>query len=436
MTTGNSTAGSTPTPRFGANYTPSGNWMFEWMNLNPDNVRRDFESLAAIGLDHVRVLPLWTVLQPNPTLIRPDALDDVRAVVDIAGEFGMDASVDVLQGHLSSYDFLPAWLTTWHAANMFTDPMALAAQRDLVAHLGAQLKDAPNFLGLTLGNEVNQFAADPHPSPMRATTAEVTAWMTELLGAAKDAVPDLPHVHAEYDASFYLNHQPFHPAHAARLGDLSVIHSWVFNGTAQRYGGLSHESIHHAEYMIEIARAFAVDPSRQSWLQELGAPLNVMTEAETPEFLDRALRAAMGTQDLWGMTWWCSHNVSRKLAGFPELEYTLGLVDSENRIKPLGHRLSELIADVRATPIVPAQRTAAVEIQVDSVDIPVNRTALAPGGSLFEKWMDLSKAGANPTFVLSSDHDAHRAARGITDVATTNQSGPAGGFEQFQTTGD
>lgn len=56
----------------------------------------------------MRVLPLWPVLQPNRSLIRPEALADVRRVMEMAQQAGLDASVDVLQGHLSSFDFVPS----------------------------------------------------------------------------------------------------------------------------------------------------------------------------------------------------------------------------------------------------------------------------------------------------------------------------------------
>lgn len=400
--------------RFGANYTPSKEWMHSWLDFTPDDVRRDFAALAALGLDHVRVFPLWTVLQPNRTLIRSKAIDDVRTMVDLAAEFGMDASVDVIQGHLSSFDFVPSWLSTWHDRNMFTDPNALDGQVKLVERLAGALRDAPNFLGLTLGNETNQFSAQTHPSPWPVTSDEAGAWIEALLAAAEQAAPGLPHVHSEYDAVWYMDGHGFTPTHASRLGAMTTIHSWIFNGTAQRYGGRSVASDRHAEYLIELSRAFAADPGRPIWLQEVGAPANCLDEAEMPGFLEATLRSSLRTENLWGVTWWCSHDVSRELGDFPELEYSLGLIDQDGAAKPLGRRFAELIPELRARTAAPDRPTAIV-VDVDEREVPVSRAALSPGGAVFQAWVDACAAGDDPALVTSrtAQDPAALAARGI-----------------------
>ncbi|CAH0185534.1 hypothetical protein SRABI76_01640 [Microbacterium oxydans] len=408
----------TPAPlRFGANYTPRAQWMHAWMKLDLDEVRRDFAALAELGLDHLRIFPLWTVLQPNRTLIRPEAVDDVRAVVDVAAEFGLDASVDVIQGHLSSFDFIPSWLFTWHDKNMFTHPDALSGQAELVTRLGERLGDASNFLGFTLGNETNQFSAQTHPSPWPVTEAEAANWITTLLDAAHASAPAQQHVHSEYDAAWYMDGHGFTPALASRLGDITTVHSWIFNGTAQRYGGRSVASDRHAEYMIELARAFATDPTKPIWLQEVGAPSNCLTPEQTPDFLEATLRSVVRTDGLWGVTWWCSHDVSRSLADFPELEYTLGLVDQHGEAKPIGRRFAELIPELRERQTAPA-RTLGIVIEVDEAETPVSRGAMSPGGTIFQAWVDACEAGADPAFVTSKDADdpAVLAARGITQL--------------------
>ncbi len=419
------TAAAAAPLRFGANYTPSTNWMHSWLSLNLDDVGRDFAGLADLGLDHVRIFPLWTVLQPNRSLIRVEAVADVRAVVDVGAEFGLDVSVDVIQGHLSSFDFIPSWLYTWHDKNMFTHPDALSGQVALVERLAESLGDAKNFLGFTTGNETNQFSASVHPSPWPVTTAEAANWITTLLDAAESSAPDQEHVHSEYDAAWYLDGHGFTPALAARLGAMTTVHSWIFNGTAQRYGGRSAASDRHAEYMIEVSRAFATDPRRRTWLQEVGAPSNCLTDDETPGFLEATVRNAARTDDLWGVTWWCSHDVSRSLVDFPELEYSLGLIDQSGAAKPIGRRFAEIIPELRERgPRVP--RELGIVIEVDDDDTPVSRGALAPGGPIFEAWVQACESGVDAAFVTSTQAADARvlASRGITELVHPDLSQP------------
>lgn len=386
--------------RFGVNYTPSQDWFYSWLAPDWTAVRRDLEAVAALGLDHIRVLPLWPVVQPNRTLIRHRALRDVRRVVEIAGEAGLDAGVDVLQGHLSGFDFVPSWLTDWHRRSMFSDPDAVAAQAQLVEAFEEHLHDLPNFLGLTLGNEVNQFASAVHPTPMPATTEQVTSWLRALHGPGPR---DSRHfrLNAEYDAVWYTDGHAFVPSHSSRFGRMSVVHSWIFNGTAQGYGPMSHESVHHAAYLVELSRAFAVDPARPVWLQEVGAPLNHLTEDQAPDFLERTVRAAADSEALWGITWWCSHDVDRRLGDFPDLEHSLGLLGAGGVVKPIGRRFAELAAELRERPR-PGSRHEAVVIPVDDADVPLSRAELSPGGGVFEAWMDRARAGARPALVTSS----------------------------------
>ncbi|MEV7619555.1 glycosyl hydrolase [Microbacterium sp. NPDC089321] len=429
---------SAPSPaaplRFGANYTPSTNWMHSWLSLNLDDVRRDFDGLARLGLDHVRIFPLWTVLQPNRSLIRAEAVDDVRAVVDVGAEFGLDVSVDVIQGHLSSFDFIPSWLYTWHDKNMFTHPDALSGQVALVERLGEALDQAKNFLGFTTGNETNQFSASVHPSPWPVTTAEAANWITALLDAADRTAPGREHVHSEYDAAWYLDGHGFTPALAARLGAMTTVHSWIFNGTAQRYGGRSQASDRHAEYMIEVSRAFATDPHRSTWLQEVGAPSNCLTDDETPGFLEATVRNAARTENLWGVTWWCSHDVSRTLVDFPELEYSLGLIDQSGAAKPIGRRYAEIIPELRERgPHVP--RSVGIVIEVDADDTPVSRGALAPGGPIFDAWVQACESGVDAAFVTSkiAADAAALASRGITELLHPDLSKPVATYSSNNT---
>ena len=409
--------------RFGVNYTPSAGWFHSWLEFDADAARRDLEGIAGLGVDHVRVFPLWGIVQPNRGLIRRAALDDIGALVDVAAEFELDVNVDALQGHLSSFDFLPAWLVTWHRRNMFTDPDVIAGEVAYVRALAELLAERPNVMGLTLGNEVNQFAAAPHPDPHVTTAEQGHTWLETLLSAAREKAPGLV-THSMYDAGWYDDTQPFGPAHAAQHGDATIAHSWVFNGAAQRYGALAPGSVRHAEYLLQLAAAWNTDAAHPLWLQEVGAPTNVVPVDDAAAFVEATVRHAAGVAGLLGITWWCSHDVSRELADFPELEYDLGLLTNDGDVKPTGRRFAELVAELRDAP---AAAPAATALVLDD-RAPGHRAQCAPGGEFFEAWLRVAEAdGTGPQVVLASraDDAAALAARGVTRVLTRDALGIA-----------
>lgn len=198
---------------------------------------------------------------------------------------------------------------------------------------------------------------------------------------------------------------------------MTTVHSWIFNGTAQRYGGRSVASDRHAEYLVELSRAFQSDRDRRIWLQEVGAPSNCLTPEEMPGFLEATVRSVARSEGLWGVTWWCSHDVGRDLADFPELEYSLGLIDRSGRAKPTGRRFAELASELRERPPVPA-RLVGIVIDTDEDGVPVSRTAMSPGGAIFQAWVDACESGTDPAFVTSADaaDPAVLAARGIAEL--------------------
>ncbi|OII05310.1 cellulase family glycosylhydrolase [Curtobacterium sp. MCBA15_008] len=425
--------------RFGVNHTPSVGWFHSWLDFSPSDTARDMEAIASLGADHVRIFPLWPVVQPNRTLIRQQALADVATVVDIAGSFGLDVNVDALQGHLSSFDFVPSWLESWHRRNMFTDPDVVASTAAYVRALATAVADKPNLLGITIGNEVNQFAHTPHPTPHAITAEQGHAWAAAMVAAARSGLearlgPDtsiapgtgsrpLPLVTvAQYDAAWYDDAQPFGPEHAADHGDATVTHSWVFNGSAALHGALGPGSVRHGEYLLQLAAAWNRDPVRPNWLQEVGAPTNVIAPADAASFTEQTIRHVLDAQHVLGVTWWCSHDVSRTLADFPELEYDLGLFTNDGRLKPAGEAFAAMARagdGERGTRAAPTTALVLDDVLPDGTDRHGARADCAPGGRFAAAWLEAASSapdGRGPQVVLRSRlADAGTlAARGIT----------------------
>ncbi|BDR53240.1 hypothetical protein KIM372_11470 [Bombiscardovia nodaiensis] len=395
--------------KFGVNYTPSQGWFYMWLHPDWDTVHRDMDHIASLGVDHVRIFPLWPILQPNRTAINTSGLKDLHRMVGVAGKAGLDCYVDVLQGHMSSFDFLPSWMLSWHKKNMFTDPAAVQAQAELVAAVYDDLHDLSCFAGLTLGNECNQFAGSSHPSPMRASNEDIEAWLRELLKpVTKRAHQDGRVVlHCENDEVWYSDGHPFLPEYAANIGDITAIHSWVFNGTAQHYGDLSQESVRHAEYLVQLAQAFANYADRKVWVQEIGAPLNVIAPEHAAQFCRESIEHILDSNNVYGLTWWCSHNVDQRYADFPTLEHELGLFDVDGKLTPIGYSFKEVVRQYQ-NPCKVEARPQALVIDTDSEGLPILRASLSPGGSVFDRWMELSAAGERPSLVLSKDLADHR----------------------------
>jgi hypothetical protein len=398
--------------RFGANYTPRRRWFHAWLDFDAAEAAEDLGQLAALGLDHVRVFPLWPLLQPNRGVVRPAALDQVRRLVDVAADCGLDVLVDGLQGHLSGFEFYPSWTQTRHARNIFTEPKAVAAQADLLEALGAALADRPNVLGLQLGNELNNLVAN---NPV--DVAQVDHYLDTLLAGARAGRPTGLVTHSAFNAALYVDDHPFTPEASARKGDLTTVHPWVFtNGCATRYGPLSVPSTHLAEYEVELAKAYAVDAGRPVWVQEVGAPEPQIPPADAPAFVAATMANAADCTDVYGITWWCSHDIDQALVDYKPLEYTLGLIDVDGRVKPVGHAVAESVARLRAEPPRPEIRTMALVLDCDHS----TRSTSGPGGAYFEAWMRLRAEGARPAVVLASragDAD-HLASRGITHLRT------------------
>lgn len=114
------------------------------------------------------------------------------------------------------------------------------------------------------------------------------------------------------------------------------------------------------------------------------------------------------------MTWWCSHDVDRSLADFPELEYTLGLFDAEGRPKPIAEALATTIAELRAGSLPAEPRDTALVLDCT----PSTRSVSGPGGAYFEEWMRLRQQGLRPAVVRAdrAEDEAYLAARGIKEI--------------------
>jgi endo-1,4-beta-mannosidase len=187
----------------GVNYWPRRKAMYWWANFDADEVREEFDVIAGIGMNIVRLFLLWDDWQPTPDRVSAERLRDFGTVCDIAVERGLKLDVTFFTGHMSGPNWSPGWLldadappmfphfrqlisggqiTPLRYHNMFHHPTALAASRLLLKTVVSAYKDHPAIWMWNLGNEPDLFA---HPH----SAAEGRAWVRDMRAVIREIDP-------------------------------------------------------------------------------------------------------------------------------------------------------------------------------------------------------------------------------------------------------
>lgn len=394
--------------RFGVNYVPSRNWWYCWSDWDKNAIEEDLKAIAGIGMDHIRIHCLWPVFQPNPGYVSETALRRLEELLDIADQNNLDVIISVLDGWLSGFAFIPAWVGS---KNIFIDRDMIHAEKLLFKEINDYIGRHKRFYGFDVGNEINVLTGFGHA----ISSEDGDKWAREILGYCKEIAPDKLHVNGVDHAPWIGNHC-FSRRNIATQGDLSAVHAWTyFAGVFKKYSALDVGSTHFAEFMAEIANAYKEDDDRQVWLQEFGASHLWMKEEVMPVFAEKTILNVLSCDCLWGVTWWCSHDIDQKFTHFSELEYGLGLLDIHNRLKPVGNTIKQLIKKCNDNMPDAIKRDTAIVLSESMFDLGENDIHRRDGWKAAKVFFESIEKGIRPAFVLESKalNKAHLAARGI-----------------------
>lgn len=385
--------------RFGLNYVPRRNWWYVWEDWDAKSVGEDLQAIADLGMDHIRVQCLWPYFQPGINYVSPVALKRLRELLDEAGKVKLDVEVTVLNGWLSGYFFLPPWLAPCASdSNAFVSPAAIEAQELLFQSITDAIGNHEYFLGFDLGNEINSLQ---HSEGNRTTLTQADQWASRMLATTERLVPGKLHVNG-------VDHQPwfgdcgFSRHCLSGTGSVTTMHCYAYwTGALKRYRYDDTGNLHLLEYMIELAKAYQDDPNRQVWVEEVGTSKEWMPDDYIPEYLNRLLTNAASCGNVWGFTWWCSHDIDPSMKGFQSLEYSLGVLDSNNRVKPAGKAFAKLAQEMRENPPSPLARQVALVISDQEFSQPGD----SGGWSIAEQYLKLIADGVRPRILLASRLD-------------------------------
>lgn len=185
--------------RLGVNYWPRRKAMGWWSDFDAGEVRDEFAVIGALGLDTVRLFLLWDDFQPEPDRVDAGCLAALTSVCDIAADYSLGLDITFFTGHMSGPNWSPRWLLhdsppplpygrlvsrreVVHRGyrNMYTDAVALEAQRLLLHTVVSSLCDHPAVWMWNLGNEPDLFAIAPDRATGRGWVEEMTALIKSI----------------------------------------------------------------------------------------------------------------------------------------------------------------------------------------------------------------------------------------------------------------
>lgn len=375
--------------RFGVNYLPRTNWWYEWAEDDGPAFDEDLRQLAELGFDHIRIQCLWPQFQPNPNWVSPRALRRLTSLLDAAHEYGLDVCVTVVDGWLSGFEFRPEWLK---GAQSHTDESAVAAAERLVATIAQHVAGHPALWCIDIANEPNVLMGGLAP---RAGEP----WASRLIEAARLArVPvtvGVDHLPWMDDSS------PLSREFVVAASDIVSIHSWpFFTGALAAVGEDRAWAI--PDYLAQVARATPGIADKPLWIQELGVSELWLTDTDPADFAEAMLRRAAAVPGVEAITWWASHDISRRFAGFDELEYGLGLIDEHGQLKPIGRRVVDTVRELRTSPPLLAQSQRSSPLEA--------REGREPNIHFAEVWFEQMDPNVGPEIIL---HTPPRSERGL-----------------------
>ena len=190
----------------GVNYWPRKTGVRMWRRFDESEIDSEFAQIHDLGMDTVRVFPLWDDFQPiyelpgsgnvprtlgmrhdwnvtpasNPEMMDPEMFRKFDKVVELAGKHHLKLIVALLTAWMSGTLFNPSWK---NGRNLFQDSFMLKYQILYCRAFAARYAGRPEILAWEYGNEQN--CADRCASPETAWV-----WLHALAGELRLHDPD------------------------------------------------------------------------------------------------------------------------------------------------------------------------------------------------------------------------------------------------------
>jgi len=322
----------------GVNYWPASAGVELWQRWPADEVRRDLDVVAELGLNCVRFFVRWPDFEPQAGRYDETMLGRLREMLGWFGERGLLAHPSVIVGNMSGGEFWPAWR---ERRNVFADPFMRDRAAALAERVSREIAPfAEHVVAVDHGNELCCL-----PDSAAARPAEVRAWCAAVSDGIRRGAPGILIVSGNdqsqviRDSGWRLGDQPGCDFYSMHGYPVPSWHAIEFDGMTDPLC----QSL--LPLYTKMARAFG-----PVMVQEFGT---ILTSG--PRQQDAYLRAVLN--GCWrsganGFLWWCLRDINSGLHPYTRhaFESLLGLVDSKDRVKPGVEYYLEFAREVQNRP--------------------------------------------------------------------------------------
>ena len=304
----------------GVNYWASHNSINMWSDWDADVVDSDFAKLAAHGVTHLRVFPLWPVFQPLKCIwanmqryeyrmspgeqplpdteagragVSEEACGHFKKFCDLAEKHGLKLIVGLLTGHMS---FRFYWPEAFEGKNFLSDPTVIKWELRFVRYFCKRFANEPAIEAWDLGNEVSCLAGGGvHPD-------QTYVWTSAIVSAIRESDPSRPVVSG-------LDHEALSRDNSFNVRDLSELLDIHTTHPYQIFSQTRIDPINSMRGEIDPtvrARLYESLGQKPCFIEEVGS-IGYMNCSEKSEadFL-RAMLWSAWSEGNHGVFWWCA----------------------------------------------------------------------------------------------------------------------------------
>jgi endo-1,4-beta-mannosidase len=330
-----------------------------WTEFDKAEVGADFERIAAVGFDSVRLFLTWENFQPAPTSVDTGMLDRLVTVADLAGRAGLAVMPTLFTGHMSGVNWIPPWalggfdgddrfrvvsgerLTRSGLRNWYLDSEIGGAQELLAGEVATVLAGHEAVWAWDLGNENSNCVIPPSRSSARDWLERITA----AIRTADPAVLVTIGLHMEdleedrmlgpWEAAGVCDFLTMHgyPIYARWAAGPTDEHLLPFLAQLTRWLGRGRDVL-FSEFGLPTYRLAAPDGD----LARQKNPSLLVEEQAAADYTERAL-AALRQAGCTGAMVWCYSDYVPAIWGKPPLdaathERSFGLWRADGSPKP------------------------------------------------------------------------------------------------------